>query len=225
MKNTVLTLGSVLLLSACGGSNSANQQVDNIVARAEAISAELETYDFTSESEIEALAIAGGTVSYSGVSLYGDITVESDPEAVTPYLAVGTLTASAEFGKLTTITATATDFVEIEIPAELSNLADLSALEGLDEESLNGLEDLNAAGAIDGEVTFDLGWAFLENDIDAPFDGTMTGSITKLNGETVLLDDQGFGILIGPNGEGIVVGGVQGDGEEGGSLVLGVGTQ
>lgn len=223
MKITVLTIGSVLLLSACGGSNDATDQVDTFVNRAEAIQNELEDFGPTTEEELGQLAISTGSVQYTGVSLYGDITVDEVNETITPYAAIGTLTASLDFGASASISATATDFVEINIPAELGDLGDFETLDSFNPEDFDA-GDFSAAGEIDGTITFELNLGDGDNEIGAPFDGDMFGRITKLNGDTVIIDDNGFGLLVGPNAEGIVVGGGQGD-EDGGLLVLGIGTQ
>lgn len=190
MKKLSMALSSVLLLSACFGSDD--------LTRAEAL-AEVADDTFNAFSAIEeaegptdyaAVGLETGSVNYEGFALFSSGTIDGGGQTV-EYIALGTFEATADFGAAQSVTGTASGFIEGANPGVANEAGALAS-------------DLESAGSVVGSFAFDL--SILSRGGNAAADGTMTGSLTATDGtEYAFTDQPALGDFYGDDLDALVV--------------------
>jgi hypothetical protein len=172
MKYVVAPVASVLLLAACGGSgggiNTGNAEADILVASAQSIYESFDAIDQTDGySRYSAVGNESGNVSYNGVASFVAGTGYDSGSETIDYVAIGSFTATADFGPSQDVTGVANGFFEVSNP-EIANDENAS------------LEDIRVAGPINGQFDFDLEIEDFFGDAVAV--GTVTGTLTHRDG-------------------------------------------
>lgn len=189
---TKFLLVAVLILGGCGSSGSDDGVSESDVSfsdlqdRAAALEAEFGGPEF---DDIEATALENipttGSASYTGLAVVvqEDDTILDNDDAI--FLAVGNAEVTAEFGDLAAVTGTADSFFQSDDP------------------NANGVTNVGGT-AIEGALTFSL-------DQELPTEvlllGEVSGALTPLDGDDIIVDNSIIGAFINTDASGIIASG------------------